>query len=99
MVDQPSTRRWVKKRATILTTAVLVGLVVVLLYNWLAMPDVRPHIGDGVFKDHSWRFPWRTVGLPVPGYQIDFPEFDLGKEFDATYHVEQLPQIRSKVGV
>jgi hypothetical protein len=85
----------------LLRTVVFVVLAVAgwTVYSFFSMPAVRPHVGDGRFKDISWRFPWVTVGLPVHGYEINFDEFDLGNEFDATYHIEQLPSFGGDVGI
>jgi hypothetical protein len=69
------------------------------IYSFFAMPPVRPHVGDGRFKNTSWRFPWVTVGIPVPGYEINFDEFELGNDFDATYHIEQLPNFGGELGI
>lgn len=91
--------RHARSRTTLIVTAIAVGSLVLLAYNWLTMPVARPHVGDGRFANHSWRFPWGIVGIPVPGYFIDFPAFDLGNDFDATYHIEQLPQIPPPIGV
>jgi hypothetical protein len=63
------------------------------------MPPVQRHAGDGQFSNTSWRFPWVTVGLPVPGYEINFDDFDLGEEFDATYNVARLPSLSGEVGI
>ena len=35
--------------------------------------------------------PLANLGLPVPGYSIHFPRFDLGHSFEATYHFADLP--------
>jgi hypothetical protein len=63
------------------------------------MPDVQPHRGDGKFENHSSRFPWAHFGMPVPGYTINFEEFDLANAFDATYRVEQLPIVDKQLGI
>jgi hypothetical protein len=63
------------------------------LYSIFAMPEIRPHVGDGRFANHSWRFPWVTVGIPVTGYTIEFDHFDLSSDYDASYRLEQLPII------
>jgi len=82
---------------------VLLALVCALLawrvHDALAMPDVQPHVGDGKFENHSWRFPWRSIGLPIPGYFIRFEEIDLANPFEATYRIENLPKLESPVGV
>jgi hypothetical protein len=68
-------------------------------YELFAMPAVEPHVGDGQFENHSWRFPHRDYGVPVAGYTIDFEQFDLGRPFAATYQVERLPLAGQRVGV
>jgi hypothetical protein len=90
-----STYRWSRAAPLIL----FFGLVGMLAYYFLAMPAVRPHSGDGHFANLSWRFPWPYCGIPIPGYTIDFPQFDLATEFDATYHLENLPELPGKVGL
>ena len=89
----------VRSKTTLVVLAIFAGLAALLAYNWLAMPAVRPHVGDGQFENTSWRFPWPYFGIPIPGYEIDFPEFDLSTDFDVTYRIEQLPQLRNRVGV
>jgi hypothetical protein len=79
--------------------ASVVALVGWRAYERLAMPDVQPHVGDGRFENHSWRFPWKSVGLPVPGYTIRFEQFDLANPFEATYRIEKLPKLKPHVGV
>ena len=58
-----------------------------------------PHTGDGEFRNISWRFPWQNLGLPVPGYSIHFPRFDLGHSFEATYHFADLPDLGKPTGI
>jgi hypothetical protein len=57
------------------------------------MPDVPPPVGDGQFKNISWRFPWKTVGIPIVGYSITFASLDLSRAHDVSYNVEHLPEI------
>jgi hypothetical protein len=87
------------KRVLGITCVLALAITIWRVYSTFAMPVVRPHVGDGHFINTSWRFPWRTIGLPIPGYEINFDEFDLGTEFDATYHIEQLPSFGNHVGV
>lgn len=37
--------------------------------------------------------------MPIPGYTIDFPEFDLSNEFSESYSLEKLPNIQKDVGI
>jgi hypothetical protein len=76
----------------------LAGLLLFLIGS-CAAPKVRPHAGDGTFQDKSWRWPWGNVGMPVPGYTIDFPEFDLAAPFAAEYRLEDLPKLNAEVGI
>lgn len=81
---------------------VSLGIIVacgLLVYHFFAMPAVSPHLGDGRFQNTSWRFPWGDWGMPVPGYEIDFPEFDLSQDFAAEYHIEQLPELPAQLGI
>jgi hypothetical protein len=71
----------------------IVSIVGWYAYSTLRMPDIRPHVGDGQFQNCSFRFPWRTVGMPIPGYSITFEQIDLATPLEDTYHVEALPQI------
>jgi hypothetical protein len=73
-------------------------LVVVALtgIRWIMMPTVRPHQGDGEFKNISWRFPYPYFGLPIAGYTIDFPRFDLAKEFHDSYRLADLPILENQ---
>lgn len=89
-----------KTRKIILT----IGLAVFAIVGWcayalFAMPNIQPHVGDGQFANHSWRFPWRSVGIPVPGYTIKFDDLDLSDRVEALYRVEQLPEIGRMAGV
>ena len=79
--------------------SLFLGFAWMVAYYFLAMPTVRPHSGDGCFENHSWRFPWPYLGIPIPGYTIDFPQFDLSNDFEASYHLEDLPAIHNPVGV
>jgi len=62
---------------------------------------IPPSRGDGDFRDISWRFPWPSlpVGLPVPGYVVRFPTFDLGEDYQREFAVADLHDIKQKVGV
>lgn len=83
----------------IIAFAIVATLVSWRAYGLFAMPAVEPHAGDGQFKNHSWRFPHDRFGVPVAGYTIDFEKFDLGRPFEATYRIEQLPTFGNRVGV
>jgi hypothetical protein len=85
----------VSKRKKIYLVIGLIALAIIgwFAYSVFAMPRIRPPAGDGTFANHSRRFPWGTVGIPVPGYTIEFEHFDLADPYDATYNVAQLPQI------
>jgi hypothetical protein len=89
----------VHNKIKLVVVAVLIGFPGLFAYHFLAMPAVRPHSGDGHFENHSWRFPWPYLGMPIPGYTIDFPMFALSDEFDASYHFEGLPELPNEVGV
>jgi hypothetical protein len=53
------------------------------------MPSIEPHAGDGEFRNIS-----RRAGpLALPGYMIEFPEFDLGKPHKAVYRFSSLPAL------
>src|SRR5262245_160427 len=66
------------RNVLIAAALIVLGLVSNAIYRWWAMPTIRPHSGDGTFTNRSWRFPVPVVGMPIPGYTIDFPQFDLG---------------------
>jgi hypothetical protein len=74
-------------------------LVCVIAAGCSALQPLPPHQGDGFFDDTSWRFPYRSVGVPVWGFQVVFPEFCPGEAYDAEFQVSGLPQIGRKVGV
>lgn len=81
-----------------------IGLAVFAIAGWyayaiFAMPDIQSHVGDGQFTNHSWRFPWGSVGIPITGYTIEFAHFDLSNAYDAAYTMAQLPEIGTKAGV
>lgn len=61
---------------------------------------VPPSHGDGEFADTSWRFPNNCpLGMPVLGYNVRFPAFDLGAQYDHEFVVHDLHEIGPKVGV
>src|SRR5262249_13213211 len=57
---------------------------------------VRPHRGDGTFKDLTRRFGPLVV---LQGWTISLPPFDLGKPEHTEYHLASLTNIRSRCGV
>jgi hypothetical protein len=80
----------------------LLSVIVFLLASayWSFCATLRPlspHEGDGTFKDVSWRFPYDHFGVAVWGYMISFPEFDLGKDYEAEFKVANLPDIGNEV--
>lgn len=79
--------------------AVAIALVAWRTYQLFAMPSFDPPTGDGRFENHSWRFPRKHFGVPIPGYMIYFDEFDLGRDFAATYRIGDLPQLARPVVV
>lgn len=74
-------------------------VTIVGLSGCLSVRPLPSHQGDGVFQDISWRFPYDHLGCTVPGYQVLFPEFNLGDEYDAEFAVADLPDIQQKVHV
>ncbi len=92
---QDDTMALVTRKALLVVITLSVGMGVVLYY-FLAMPTLVPHKGDGVFVNTSWRFPWVTVGIPLPGYQIKFPNFDLDRDYSASYQIENLPIVEGQ---
>ena len=75
------------RRRTILflLVSVLGSALGVYLCSNLIMWPIAPHVGDGQFRDISWRFPWLTVGIPVTGYSITFEQFDLSQGYSDSY--------------
>ena len=63
------------------------------------MPRVQPHVGDGTFRNVSFRYPWTSAGIPITGYTIEFPHFELSKPQTLSYRIEKLPQIDKSVGI
>ncbi len=71
-------------------------------YDCFVRPSVRlhqiqshSHQGDGVFEDLSWR-----AGIfPITGYSIRFTEFDLGREYEASFRFSHVPNIGKACGV
>jgi hypothetical protein len=68
-------------------------------YFCTTLRPLPPHQGDGTFKDISFRFPYDEFGFPIRGYLTTFPEFDLGKGYEAEFRVADLPAIKEPVGV
>lgn len=91
--------RLYRKRVWLAATVLVIAFVGWRANERFAMPDVQPHVGDGRFENHSWRFPWAHFGMPIPGYIIDFGKFELANAFDATYRVERLPSIDNDLGI
>ncbi len=56
------------------------------------LPEIVPHIGDGVFKNTSLR----NSFYAIPGYQIDLPQFDVSEDREAEYHVTNLAEVGEK---
>jgi hypothetical protein len=55
----------------------------------LWMPSIEAHAGDGKFRNISQR----AGPLAIPGYMIEFPEFNLGKPHKALYQFSSLPAL------
>lgn len=90
----PHRRRRTRSRLAIAAATVsMLAILAGLLITHTGIPRVRPHTGDGSFRNVSWRFPWQSVGLPVTGYSIHFPRFDLEQSFEATYQFTDLPNL------
>lgn len=92
-------RRFKSRSVYAASVLVILGIVFAIVYRLLAMPRIMPHAGDGKFANISWRYPWVTIGLPVPGYTIDFEHFTLSKDHEATYQIEKLPALQNEVGI
>ena len=75
-------------------------MVLLIVGKFSYLPQLSPSRGDGDFHDISWRFPpGFPIGLPVPGYVVNFPAFDLDKEYQHEFVVENLPDLKQDVGV
>jgi len=61
----------------------------------LLLPPVPAHRGDGSFRDTSFFF-WV---LPIRGYSITMPEFDLSQPIEAEYRLASLTDIGKECGV
>lgn len=73
--------------------AILAGIV--FFWSACSLPPIPEHQGDGVFRNIS-----RRIGLiPLPGYTISMPEFDLTQPFQAEYKVSGLTNLGRKCGV
>lgn len=57
--------------------------------------NLRPHSGDGTFRDTSWR----SGLLWISGYTITFPEFNLNTEYETTFALANLSNIRRDAGI
>ena len=78
--------------------AIGVTLVVAAVLNYqvfVPMRPLRPHRGDGAFRDLSRR----VNGWPYYGYGIRFRHFDLGEEYHAEFRLTGLPEIGRRCGV
>jgi hypothetical protein len=83
------------------TASTRLGLVLACLSvsGCLSLRPLPPHQGDGIFQDTSWRFPHSHLGVPVRGYQVLYPEFNLGEAYEAEFKVAELPDIEQTIGV
>jgi hypothetical protein len=77
--------------------ALVVGAIVgsFFLARRLLLPPIPPHRGDGRFEDLSWF----AGPLPIPGYSITMPEFDLGTSRESDYRLANLTNIGQPCGV
>ena len=50
---------------------------------------IKKYSGDGSISDVSQS----SGGLGSRGYVIDFPKFDLGKPYQSTYHLSEIPTL------
>lgn len=60
-------------------------------YFFIRMPELPPYRGEGTFRNTSWRFPGKSFGMLVPGFDLKFPEFKLSRQVDCEYYLGQLP--------
>jgi len=86
-----------RKTILFLLLLVLVSALGMYLCSNLIMWPIASHVGDGQFRDISWRFPWVIIGIPVPGYSITFEQFDLSKGYIDSYTLEKVPVIGKDV--
>jgi len=85
-----------RKRIIIISLSLLVflSLVYIVLINPVGhypylKKEVAKYSGDGTIKDISLRF----FVMPVPGYSITFPSFDLSQPLERTYTLSNLPDL------
>jgi hypothetical protein len=73
----------------------VVAMVAAVGYRCLPLAPLPPHSGDGMFADLSWQ--GKAFGIfsvfDVRGFAISMPQFDLGKDHNASYRVNNLPDI------
>jgi hypothetical protein len=85
-----------KRKITIISLSLLIILPIVYLviinpvghYPYLKK-EVAKYNGEGAIKDISLRF----IVMPIPGYSITFPPFDLDQPFEHTYTLSNLPAL------
>lgn len=74
-------------KPAIIATALSTGVIAASLIAGCAGYSGQPHTGDGTFVDTSQGF----FPLRVPGFRIEFDEFDLSENYQAEYRVSKLP--------
>lgn len=86
-----------RRTVSFLLISSLVGALGVYVCCGLVMWPIPPHVGDGQFRDLSFRFPWAIAGIPIPGYSITFKQLDLSRGYTASYTLAKVPDIGEEV--
>lgn len=80
--------------------SIIIIILIVVGVFWFRNRNLEKAVieykGDGKIKDISWNF---AGFLPVLGYSIDFPDFDLSKSYNTIYSLGNLPKYLHKVGI
>jgi hypothetical protein len=89
-----------RRKLIIIIAGIILILLSMVIYrpveNWPYLSSqLNKYSGDGVIKDESIRF----LVLPVKGYSISFPIFNLGTNQNKSYRLSELPTIGKKVGI
>jgi hypothetical protein len=89
----------IKSVVPLALATVLLSLAGYLVYSRVTrLGPLPPHHGDGTFKDISWRFsPDGLLSVPLYGYEISFPTFNLRDKYETEFKMKDLPDIGNDV--
>jgi hypothetical protein len=70
----------------------VLGAFILFVLSRRLPTEIKNYSGDGQIEDISWT---TAFFFKVQGYAISFPEFDLAKDYQAIFTIENLPSFGS----